>query len=174
MVLFDSNDEEYEYTFLDDVYAAGIVFYFMFTSKYPINISQLFWPQIAKSQINFDPNVTKDFVHIIMSTISFEDNRLESNYLYFLIENCIQNPKEVKLGKPQFYILQDLILKDLETKDQFVLYVTIGIIGSLAFLALLISMFLWCKQIFGCCPCFQKKAIRGRVSYVPRTTDLSM
>ena len=109
-----------------------------------------------------------------MSTISFEDNRLESNYLYFLIENCIQNPKEVKLGKPQFYILQDLILKDLETKDQFVLYVTIGIIGSLAFLALLISMFLWCKQIFGCCPCFQKKAIRGRVSYVPRTTDLSM
>ena len=174
MVLFDANDEPYEYTFLDDVYAAGIVFYFMFTNKFPINLSQLFWPQINKSKINFNPDVTKDFVHIIMSTISLENKRLESNYLYFLIENCIQNPKEVKLGKPQFYILKDLILKDLERTDKFVLYLTIGIIGSLAFLALLVSTFLWCKQIFSCCPCFQKKAVRGRVSYVSRETDLSI
>ena len=150
------------YTGTEDIYAMGVVFYYMVQHRFPVSLKKIESEFIYEASIIFDTGDKLDFIDIIKSTVVTIDYRVNIFTFYTLMDNKMENPNLQTIKSSYFYTMDNPNVERLEDTNKLVLYLVLGFIGLVFICGVGLSFFLCCKVFFKCLfPCLKSKK-KGR------------
>ena len=140
-----NNDLEYVYTTSVDVYAAGVILFYMMRRHPPFENFKMRYSKMLTTHVNFNKGSSTLFMNVVMKCLQLKENRWKITHLLSFLEKNSSPTYEFPLSNNYFYTLtRPKLFVATETVSQTDFWVLLTVIVSSIVFALLL-MICYCQ-----------------------------